>query len=93
MQFSQSGDLFALGVTLWEWLFGRQPYDSPSIGDVSEIPEDVNEDIRKYLPWLQKAVSTEEILRFNTIEDMHDAFLSCDRMRLILSQWTGKKGG
>lgn len=79
MQFSQSGDLFALGVTLWEWLFGRQPYDSPSIGDVSEIPEDVNEDIRKYLPWLQKAVSTEEILRFNTIEDMHDAFLSCDR--------------
>lgn len=79
MQFSQSGDLFALGVTLWEWLVGRKPYDSLAIGDSPKIPENVSEGASQYLPWLQKAVATEEALRFGLIQDMYEAFLSCDR--------------
>ena len=31
MQFSPSGDLFALGVTLWEWVFGKRPYENPVV--------------------------------------------------------------
>ncbi|NLK00733.1 MAG: protein kinase, partial [Clostridia bacterium] len=26
MKFSQDGDLYALGITLWEWIFGKKPY-------------------------------------------------------------------
>jgi serine/threonine protein kinase len=79
MQFSQSGDLFALGVTLWEWIVGCKPYDNPAIGDEPKTPENVCEEIRQCLPWLIKAVNTEAHERFSTIEEMHDAFLKCDK--------------
>lgn len=79
MQFSESVDLFALGVTLWEWLFGAKPYQSATIGDTPDMPEHIDEEMRQYLPWLQKAVATEGHERYSTIEEMYDAFLKCDR--------------
>lgn len=79
MQFSESGDLFALGVTLWEWLFGVKPYHNPAVGDKPELPEKISEEFKDYLPWLQKAVATEAQTRFNDIQDMYDSFLHCDK--------------
>lgn len=78
MQFSESVDLFALGVTLWEWLFGAKPYQSATIGDTPDMPEYISEEMRQYLLWLQRAVATEGHERFSTIQEMYDAFLECD---------------
>lgn len=71
--FSPRSDLFALGVTLWEWLFRRLPYTSPSIGDNPVIPEDLPgfEDL---YPWLKKAVSTKPSEGFASIAEMWDGF-------------------
>ena len=77
MQFSQSGDLFALGVTLWEWLFGSKPYVDPSIGDTPDTPENARNYALQYVPWLQKAVATEVCERFASIREMQDAFQRC----------------
>lgn len=75
MSFSEDGDLFALGVTLWEWLFGIRPYENPSIGDMVAIPEisdsDLPENIRN---WIVKAISTESDSRFSTVDEMQRAF-------------------
>lgn len=79
MQFSESGDLFALGVTLWEWLFGRKPYESPAIGELPDAPDNLSGNVQEYLAWLKKAVATETHERFTSIQDMHDAFLTCSR--------------
>ena len=32
LEFCPSGDLFALGVTLFEWLYGVTPYETPIVG-------------------------------------------------------------
>lgn len=77
MQFSESGDLFALGVTLWEWLFGRKPYLDPSIGDAPDTPGFVPDYALPYVPWLRKAVATDAHERFVSIQEMRDAFQRC----------------
>lgn len=75
MSFSEGGDLFALGVTLWEWLFGIKPYENPVIGDTAIIPEDMEDSIPDTIKaWLLKAVATEAESRFSNIEEMHKAF-------------------
>lgn len=75
MSFSEDGDLFALGVTLWEWLFGCKPYENPSIGDMATIPVpsdiDLPDNIKR---WLLKAVATEADNRFSTVDEMQQAF-------------------
>lgn len=75
MEFSESGDIFALGVTLWEWLFGEKPYVNPTVGDIPSIPKDLSEDVIAYIPWLKKAVATETEQRFKGIQEMQDAFV------------------
>ena len=70
MLFSEDGDLFALGVTLWEWLTGERPYEQPAIGDTpdySVLPEEFRE-------WMVQAVATDKDNRFESIEYMRDAF-------------------
>lgn len=75
MSFSENGDLFALGVTLWEWLFGSKPYEKPYLDDKAVIPELPNGHIPKHIKkWLVKAVSTEVNKRFLKIDDMQQAF-------------------
>lgn len=71
--FSPRSDLFALGVTLWEWLFGAKPYENPAIGDKPVIPEDLPE-FRDLYPWLEKAVATEPGKGFASIAEMWDGF-------------------
>ncbi len=75
MEFSESGDIFALGVTLWEWLFGEKPYENPTVGDTPCIPGELSENVKAYMPWLLKAVATEAEQRFTGIREMQDAFV------------------
>lgn len=76
MSFSEGGDLFALGVTLWEWQFGIKPYDISAIGDTATIPEDLDTTLPDYLKtWLLRAVATEADERFSDIEEMQKAFI------------------
>lgn len=77
MRFSQDGDLFALGVTLWEWFTGRKPYENPSVGMIPHLPEDMKDVTPGYLQaWLIKSVATEASNRFSSIEEMRDAFIN-----------------
>jgi len=80
MEFSESVDIFALGVTLWEWLFGEKPYENPTVGDTPSIPEDLGEDVKAYMSWLLKAVSTEAEQRFASIQEMQDAFAEYSKL-------------
>jgi serine/threonine protein kinase len=75
MKFSHDGDLYSLGVTLWEWLFGSQPYKNPVIGAVPKLPEDVHIDLPEHIKqWFLKAVATDASVRFMAIENMIEAF-------------------
>jgi serine/threonine protein kinase len=72
LEFCPSGDLFALGVTLFEWLYGVTPYETPIVGapccDVSSlrdqpVPVPVHH-------WLAQAVATTKAKRFVSADDM-----------------------
>jgi serine/threonine protein kinase len=74
VQFSQSSDLYALGVTLWEWLFGCLPYRWAAVGDEPELPDGFTE-LPEYLrTWLRKAVATNSEERFKSVAEMRAAF-------------------
>ena len=74
MFFNQSGDLYALGITLWEWLFATKPYDCAVIGQLPTIPE---ENPLPFLnDWLIKAVANDAEQRFADIEEMEASFAS-----------------
>lgn len=75
LEFCPSGDLFALGTTLFEWLFGLRPQDTPVVGaacrDVvglrsDSIPFPIHE-------WLVRAVATTKPKRFGSAEEMLNA--------------------
>lgn len=72
--FSPRGDLFALGVTLWEWVFGEKPYANPAIGDQPIIKNDLPE-YNDLFPWLKKAVATEPNRGFTSLSEMWDGFI------------------
>ena len=72
LEFCESGDLFALGTTLFEWFYGVRPYERPIVGatcrDVSSFRE-------HSLPvpiydWLVRAVATTKNKRFASAKDM-----------------------
>lgn len=77
--FCESGDLFALSVTLFEWLCGRRPYDG--VPSVESIPHSVN-DLREdeipepLIQWLEQAVQPQRGNRFENILTMQEAFES-----------------
>ena len=76
MKFSEDADLFALSVTLWEWLFGSNPYSNPTIGVKPEFPQETPFELPKYIKeWLLKAVATEAHARFKSILEMDEAFI------------------
>jgi len=72
-EFSVKCDLYALGVTLWEWLFGEKPYKNPAVGDKPDIPKNAH-GFEYVLPWLTRAVATEPEEGFSTIQEMWEAF-------------------
>ncbi len=75
MQFSADGDLFALGVTLWEWLFGGKPYANPAVGDAASVPGELVPDwLRRWRRWLERAVATREADRFASVQEMRKDF-------------------
>ena len=75
MLFSEDGDLFALGVTLWEWLTGNLPYEQPAIGDTPDYSPEALDILPEGLQkWMIQAVATEKDKRFKSIEQMRDAF-------------------
>jgi len=67
-----SGDLYALGVTLFEWYFGRLPkskdfnHENPQLGDGTNIHLN---------GWFERAVSWEVENRFNTADEMRKALI------------------
>jgi serine/threonine protein kinase len=75
LEFCPSGDLFALGVTLFEWLYGITPYETPIVGapchDVSNVREQpVPVSIHQ---WLAQSVATSRTKRFVSADEMRDA--------------------
>ena len=65
--------MFALGVTLWEWLFSELPYQNPAIGDKASVPEGFQH-LHEYHLWLLKAVSTVPDESFESIKEMWNEF-------------------
>ncbi|MFZ2418388.1 MAG: NERD domain-containing protein kinase family protein [Smithellaceae bacterium] len=63
------GDLYALGVTLFEWYFGRLPKPEDFSDDASQLWEGINITFRS---WFAKAVSLEAEIRFKTAEQMRE---------------------
>ena len=61
-EFSVKCDLYALGVTLWEWLFGEKPYENPAVGDKPDIPKNAH-GFEYVLPWLTGAIATEDVYK------------------------------
>lgn len=76
-EFCENGDLFALGVTLFEWLCGCSPYDG--IPSLESTPKSVS-DLRKdeiplsLIQWLDQAIQPQRGNRFEDILIMQEAF-------------------
>jgi len=75
LNYCVSGDLFALGITLFEWVAGKRPYEEMIIG---ETPIDIRK-LRPDLPeliagWLEKAIQLEASHRFEDIKSMRADF-------------------
>lgn len=78
MSFSEDKDLYALGVTLWEWLFGIPPYEEPNVESVAVIPQNELKFINDRLEeWLLTSVAVLEKDRFGCIKEMRDKFDAC----------------
>jgi serine/threonine protein kinase len=75
-EFCESGDLFALGVTLFEWLCGERPYQSaPTLTDQPRNPGDLRDDLpAELIDWLLRAVQPLRDDRFPNILKMREEF-------------------
>lgn len=75
-EFCESGDLFALGVTLFEWLCGVRPYaETPAVTAAPRNPAAFRKDLPDELVYfLQQAVRPLRANRFQRIDQMRDAF-------------------
>ncbi|HQJ51928.1 MAG TPA: protein kinase, partial [Anaerolineae bacterium] len=75
MAFAPDGDLFALGVTLWEWLFGQRPYENPTIDAAPPEAPPLDPDYPTgWGGWLRRAVATRQTERFSSAQEMRAAF-------------------
>jgi serine/threonine protein kinase len=75
-EFCQSGDLFALGMTLCEWLCGHRPYTgTPSVAEIPRSIAEFRNDVPEALTtWLLKSVQPLQEDRFEDIQHMITAF-------------------
>ncbi len=75
LQFCESGDLFALGISLFEWAFGKRPYKTLHVGAQPEIPLGAENSLSESLiHWLLKAIQTSSEERFSDVQSMALAF-------------------
>lgn len=75
LHFCESGDLFALGVSLFEWAFGKRPYSTVYVGAEPKIPSEGTMGLREtLLNWLRKAVQTSSEERFPDARTMTECF-------------------
>ena len=75
LEFCPSGDLFALGVTLFEWLYGVTPYATPIVGAPCREVSSVRQQpvpVPVHL-WLVQAVATSKTKRFASANEMLEA--------------------
>jgi len=75
-EYCESGDIFALGVTLFEYLFAVKPYEAlPSISANPVNPRDLISDLPQPLEdWLLKSVRPLKADRFHDVQEMKTAF-------------------
>ena len=76
LDYTVDGDLFALGTTLFEYLFGRRPYgDVPTVGaeivNLAGLRDNVDEAL---IGFLARAVATRRTERFQSAQEMTEAF-------------------
>lgn len=77
LQFCESGDLFALGVSLFEWAFGKRPYDALYVGAQPQFPVEDKPDLPEPLiRWLRKSVQTTSEERFENVGSMAEALFA-----------------
>lgn len=70
-QYCEEGDLFALGMTLFEWFFGEMPYRELVVGAAPDLHKEANRDMpSRLLEWFRKAVATESGNRFRSAIEM-----------------------
>jgi len=75
--YNEDGDLYGLGVSLFEWFFCRAPYKRAIVGAVPESILNVRQDVLPYLmDWFLRAVATESRRRFVSVSEMADALQS-----------------
>jgi len=75
LNYCVGGDLFALGVTLFEWVVGKRPYSQTVVGEISLDVRKLRPDIPEAIAsWLEKAIQTRAIDRFSDIWSMRKAF-------------------
>ena len=73
-EYCVQGDLFGLGVTLFEWFFGRKPYETLIIGeapvDMQNLRPDISPELRD---WFARAVASQAENRFSKAVEMRDS--------------------
>ena len=78
-EYSVQSDLFGLGVTLFEWFFGRKPYDTLTVGTKPVNMLALRADIKpSHQQWFLRAIATQSEQRFSTavgmIKNLQKAF-------------------
>lgn len=69
--YCEQGDLFALGVTLFEWYCGKMPYAPPKTGArPAPLLAERRELCPQLEPWLARAVATPPDQRFGSASEM-----------------------
>lgn len=70
-RYCEDGDLFGLGVTLFEWFFGAWPYRQLVLGAELTIPETRPGEVSPELvSWFERAVATGAAERFESADAM-----------------------
>jgi serine/threonine protein kinase len=70
-EYSIQGDLFGLGVTLFEWFFGCRPYDTLTVGakpvDMQVLRSEITPELQQ---WFLRAVASQSEERFDSAVEM-----------------------
>ncbi len=74
--YCESGDLFALGVTLFEWMCGEKPYAYPPLltetpRSIKEFRDDISEKLNE---WFNKSIQPLQENRFQDVIEMRNEF-------------------